>query len=156
MAPMMLTSVVALGLAVHPAFPGGRPALQPRATFLQPKLARHVAPSAQAVAETDADTSPGIPYSSLTVGVVKESTPMEARVVQAPGSVATLVKAGFNVVVESGAGAAALFTGDAYVEVGAKIASSTAEVWKSDCVPRYVGRASSASNQRHRLGRADA
>ena len=53
MAPMMLTSVVALGLAVHPAFPGGRPALQPRATFLQPKLARHVAPSAQAVAETD-------------------------------------------------------------------------------------------------------
>jgi Alanine dehydrogenase/PNT, N-terminal domain len=43
-----------------------------------------------------------IPYNELTVGVLKETYPGEKRVSQSPDSIATLVKAGFNVVVQSG------------------------------------------------------
>ena len=43
-----------------------------------------------------------IPYSDLTIGVMKETFPGENRVSQSPESVALLVKAGFDVVVESG------------------------------------------------------
>ena len=43
-----------------------------------------------------------IPYSQLTIGVVKETYPGENRVSQSPDSVRSLVKAGFNVVVEQG------------------------------------------------------
>jgi hypothetical protein len=43
-----------------------------------------------------------IPYQELTVGVLRERYPGENRVSQTPDSVASLVKAGFNVVVESG------------------------------------------------------
>jgi hypothetical protein len=44
----------------------------------------------------------GIPYSELTVGVLKEHFPSENRVSQSPDSVANLVKAGFHVVVQAG------------------------------------------------------
>lgn len=43
-----------------------------------------------------------IPYNELTIGVLKETYPGEKRVSQSPDSIATLVKAGFNVVVQSG------------------------------------------------------
>ena len=43
-----------------------------------------------------------IPYSELTIGVLKEDYPQENRVSQSPDSVAGLVKAGFQVVVQSG------------------------------------------------------
>lgn len=43
-----------------------------------------------------------IVYSDLTIGVLKESFPGENRVSQTPDAVATLVKAGFNVIVQSG------------------------------------------------------
>ena len=43
-----------------------------------------------------------IPYSELTIGVLKERTDGETRVSQTPDSVANLVKAGFTVLVESG------------------------------------------------------
>ena len=43
-----------------------------------------------------------IPYSELTVGVLKENFPGENRVSQSPDSVHALTKAGFNVVVQSG------------------------------------------------------
>ena len=45
---------------------------------------------------------PPIPYSGLTVGVLKETHPGENRVSLAPGNVRTLVDAGLKVVVESG------------------------------------------------------
>jgi hypothetical protein len=48
-----------------------------------------------------------VPYHELTVGVLRERFPGENRVSQSPDSVASLVKAGFNVVVEAG-GACAL------------------------------------------------
>jgi len=41
-------------------------------------------------------------YSDLTIGVMKETYPGENRVSQSPETVAQLVKAGFDVVVESG------------------------------------------------------
>ena len=44
----------------------------------------------------------GIPYNELTIGVMKETYPGENRVSQTPDSVATLVKAGFNVAVQAG------------------------------------------------------
>ncbi len=75
-----------------------------------------------------------IPYSEMTIGVVKEDTPLEKRVAASPESVRTLVKAGFKVQVESGAGDDALFTDAAYKDAGASIASSAAGVWKSDIV----------------------
>lgn len=43
-----------------------------------------------------------IPYADLTIGVLKETFSGEKRVSQSPDSVASLVKSGFNVVVQSG------------------------------------------------------
>ncbi|KAL7511555.1 hypothetical protein ACHAXN_008664 [Cyclotella atomus] len=59
-----------------------------------------------------------IPYSELTIGVLKETYPGENRVSVAPESAKMLVDAGFSVVVESGAGEHASFSDAAYVEVG--------------------------------------
>lgn len=43
-----------------------------------------------------------IPYEELTIGVMKETYKGENRVSQTPESVKSLVKAGFNVVVQAG------------------------------------------------------
>ena len=43
-----------------------------------------------------------IPYSELTIGVLKESFPGENRVSQTPDAITSLVKAGFNVIVQAG------------------------------------------------------
>ena len=51
---------------------------------------------------TNALANKAIPYSELTIGVVKETFPGENRVSQSPDSVRSLVKAGFNVAVEKG------------------------------------------------------
>lgn len=61
----------------------------------------------QAVAALADDSSStllgkGIPYSEMTIGVLKESYAGENRVSQTPDSVRSLIKAGLNVVVESG------------------------------------------------------
>eukprot|EP00545_Synedropsis_sp_CCMP1620_P013199 CAMPEP_0119004496 /NCGR_PEP_ID=MMETSP1176-20130426/1171_1 /TAXON_ID=265551 /ORGANISM="Synedropsis recta cf, Strain CCMP1620" /LENGTH=1177 /DNA_ID=CAMNT_0006956203 /DNA_START=406 /DNA_END=3939 /DNA_ORIENTATION=- len=63
----------------------------------------------------------GIPYDDLTIGVVKETFEGETRVSQTPDSVHNLVKAGFHVVVQAGAGAAASFSDAAYTDAGAVI-----------------------------------
>ncbi|MDP2439767.1 MAG: Re/Si-specific NAD(P)(+) transhydrogenase subunit alpha, partial [archaeon] len=63
----------------------------------------------------------GIEYKELTIGVPRERWPGERRVAQSPESVGKLVKAGFNVVVESGAGKEAEFLDSAYQAAGAKI-----------------------------------
>ncbi|KAL3914860.1 MAG: hypothetical protein SGILL_005916 [Bacillariaceae sp.] len=64
-----------------------------------------------------------VPYSELTIGVVKETFPGENRVSQTPDSVANLVKAGFTVVVQAGAGENASFSDLAYIDVGAVVLS---------------------------------
>jgi hypothetical protein len=44
----------------------------------------------------------GVPYTWLTIGVLKEDLPGENRVSQTPDTVRSLVKEGFNVIVEEG------------------------------------------------------
>lgn len=76
---------------------------------------------------------PGIPYKQVTVGVPKEIFQNEKRVALSPAGVQALIKQGFNVIVESGAGDASKFSDDQYKEVGAKI-QGTKEVLASDLV----------------------
>uniref|UniRef100_G1MX66 proton-translocating NAD(P)(+) transhydrogenase n=1 Tax=Meleagris gallopavo TaxID=9103 RepID=G1MX66_MELGA len=78
-------------------------------------------------------TLKGIPYKQLTVGVPKEIFENEKRVALSPAGVQALIKQGFNVVVESGAGEASKFSDDHYREVGAKI-QGTKEVLASDVI----------------------
>lgn len=63
------------------------------------------------------------------IGVPKEVFPGEKRVATVPEVVEKLVKLGFSVVVESGAGVAASISDDAYQAVGARIATNGAAIW---------------------------
>lgn len=80
-----------------------------------------------------APAKPGIPYKQLTVGVPKEIFQNEKRVALSPAGVQALVKQGFNVIVESGAGEASKFSDDHYRAAGAQI-QGTKEVLASDLV----------------------
>ncbi len=68
---------------------------------------------------------------SSIIGIPKETYANEKRVATVPDVVEKLIKLGFGVLVESGAGALANFADDAYVAAGAKIAASAAELWNS-------------------------
>ena len=65
----------------------------------------------------------------MIVGVPKESYPGERRVALVPAAVPTLTKAGFEVRIEAGAGAAAGYPDTQYTEKGAKIAPSRADLF---------------------------
>lgn len=65
----------------------------------------------------------------MKIGIVKETFEGECRVAGTPKSIARLNKQGFSVLVESGAGALASFTDDAYREAGAEVLDSAKEVW---------------------------
>jgi NAD(P) transhydrogenase subunit alpha len=65
----------------------------------------------------------------LTIGIPKETYAGEKRVATVPDVVEKLIKLGFGVIVEAGAGALANFADDTYVAAGAKIAASAAELW---------------------------
>ena len=65
------------------------------------------------------------------IGVPRETAPGEKRVATVPEVVEKLVKLGFRVCVESGAGAAANFSDEAYRAAGADILGEAAEVWAS-------------------------
>ena len=65
----------------------------------------------------------------MKIGVPKEQHDGEKRVATTPDVAAQLQKLGFSVQVESGAGAAASFTDDAYRAAGAEIAPSAHAVW---------------------------
>ncbi|MDR0594596.1 MAG: Re/Si-specific NAD(P)(+) transhydrogenase subunit alpha [Bifidobacteriaceae bacterium] len=69
----------------------------------------------------------------MLVGVPKESSAGERRVAASPKSVAQLVKLGYAVAVERGAGAQASFPDELYVEAGARVVSR-AEAWGADVV----------------------
>ena len=57
----------------------------------------------------------------MIIGVLKESTADERRVAATPSTVAKLVKLGYEVVVEPGAGQGSSFADEAYVEAGATV-----------------------------------
>ncbi len=63
----------------------------------------------------------------MKISVPKERRPHERRVAASPDTVKRLVGLGLEPVVETGAGAAAAFTDDAYKAAGAAIAASAAE-----------------------------
>ncbi|GAA6143787.1 Re/Si-specific NAD(P)(+) transhydrogenase subunit alpha [Hydrogenophaga sp. 5NK40-0174] len=65
------------------------------------------------------------------IGVPKENFPGEKRVATVPDVVVKLIKLGFAVIVESGAGELANFSDDDYREAGASIAPTAAELWGS-------------------------
>lgn len=69
----------------------------------------------------------------MTLGVPKETHPLEKRVAVTPKTVGQFRALGFKVLVESSAGEAATFTDEQYEEHGAYIVRSK-EVWKSDVV----------------------
>lgn len=74
------------------------------------------------------------------IGIPREIFPGEKRVASVPEAVAKLVKLGFAVVVESGAGDLANLSDNDYVEAGASIAGSAAELWSgSDIVFKVRG-----------------
>ncbi|KAG7354255.1 NADP transhydrogenase subunit alpha [Nitzschia inconspicua] len=78
--------------------------------------------------------SNAVPYSKLTVGIPKERFPLEKRVAATPESVARLVKPGFTLLVEDGAGSDSYFSNADYEAAGAKIVAAD-DVWKqSDIV----------------------
>ena len=67
----------------------------------------------------------------MIVGVPRESFPGERRVALVPAAIPNLTKAGLEVVVESGAGAAAGYPDAEYAAKGAKIVADRAEVFRA-------------------------
>ena len=66
---------------------------------------------------------------SGVIGVVTESFPGERRVALTPSEIPPLAKAGLSVLIERGAGTAAGFSDNEYVEKGASLAGTRAEVF---------------------------
>ncbi len=66
---------------------------------------------------------------SLLIGVPRESFPGEKRVATVPEVVEKLIKLGFRVAVEAGAGDAAQISDDAYRAAGAEIVTDRARLW---------------------------
>jgi NAD(P) transhydrogenase subunit alpha len=69
----------------------------------------------------------------MRIGIPKESVAGETRAAATPNSVRQLLKLGFDIVVESGAGEKASFPDEAYRAAGADVADSGA-VWQSDLI----------------------
>jgi len=71
-----------------------------------------------------------VEFRAMRVGVARETAPGERRVALVPETVGKLAAAGFQVVVEPGAGAAASFPDEAYVDAGA----TTGSPWEAEAV----------------------
>ena len=69
----------------------------------------------------------------MRIGIPEEIQDNENRVAATPDTVQKLIKLGYNIVIESGAGKRASFDDAAYTEAGAEIAER-GDVWRSDIV----------------------
>ncbi len=65
----------------------------------------------------------------MRIGIPREIYPSEKRVATTPDAAAQLIELGYQVVVETGAGAAANFADSAYLEAGCVIEHDVARVW---------------------------
>ncbi len=74
----------------------------------------------------------------LFIGIPKEERFQERRVGLVPASVATLIAHGHRVVIETGAGEHANYSDQAYSEVGADIAYSKEQVYKSNVLVKVA------------------
>ena len=89
---------------------------------------------------TPAGVAPEANKSPQCIGVPREIFPGEKRVATVPEVVEKLVKLGFKVAVESGAGDASNFSDDTYSAAGATIAPSAQALWSgSDIVFKVRG-----------------
>ncbi len=70
-------------------------------------------------------------YESMKIGIPKEVYPGECRVATTPDTAKRLQKLGFDVLIESGAGAAANFPDDAYIQAECKIVPDAPTLWAS-------------------------
>lgn len=70
----------------------------------------------------------------MIIGVPQETFPGERRVALIPASLAPLTKAGAEVRIQAGAGLAAGFSDQAYVDKGAKLVASRDEVLAADVI----------------------
>jgi H+-translocating NAD(P) transhydrogenase subunit alpha len=77
---------------------------------------------------------------SVIIGVPKEIYPGERRVALVPDTAAKLIKLGFEVLIEKGAGEGAYISDERFIESGAKIADSTAALYQSSDVILKVQR----------------
>ncbi|MCL5776404.1 Re/Si-specific NAD(P)(+) transhydrogenase subunit alpha [Limibaculum sp. FT325] len=66
----------------------------------------------------------------MKIGAPRETEPGEARVALTPESAGRLQKLGYECLVESGAGAAASISDDAYKAAGVKVVKTAAALWK--------------------------
>ncbi len=87
----------------------------------------------------------------MRIGVPRETAPGERRVGLVPDSVARLRKAGVDVCVERGAGAAAFFPDEAYASAGAELTDALTATGDSDVVVK-VQRPDAAEAARLRTG----
>ena len=69
----------------------------------------------------------------MRIGVPKESWPGETLVAMTPKTADQLIKLGYELVIEAGAGAAAKFADEAYEAAGVRVAPAE-EVWTSDVI----------------------
>jgi NAD(P) transhydrogenase len=105
-----------------------------RATFRGVGRQTAIRACAFSASSSNGDNPKGISYAGLTVGIPKEIFPLEKRVAATPESVERLIKPGFSVLIEDGAGEKSFFSNAAYEAVGAKIVPQDA-IWKdSDIV----------------------
>jgi NAD(P) transhydrogenase subunit alpha len=86
----------------------------------------------------------------MILAVAQETCPGEKRVALVPALVPSLVKGGFEVLIQSGAGTAAGFADALYVEKGARIVATRTEAFAADIVLQV--RAAGANPQ---AGKAD-
>src|SRR5659263_97352 len=73
------------------------------------------------------------------IGVPREVFPGEKRVATVPEVVEKLIKLGFAVSVESGAGDASNFSDEAYRAAGATVVADAAQLWASSDIVFKVG-----------------
>ena len=86
------------------------------------------------------------------IGVPKETFPGEKRVATVPDVVPKLVKLGFSVIVQSGAGEGASVSDEAYAAAGAKVVPDAAAVWSGADIVFKVRAPSREEVQRMREG----
>ena len=68
----------------------------------------------------------------MRIGVPRESKPGETRAAATPKTVEQIIKLGYDVAVESGAGDASAFSDDAFVAAGAEVVGD--DVWGADII----------------------
>src|SRR4051812_19368999 len=79
---------------------------------------------------------PGDEWSAtLRIGVPRETGARETRVAATPATVGKLLALGYDVVIETGAGAAASFPDEAYAAAGATVGTAD-DAWRADVVLR--------------------